>query len=545
MWLEILRIAGAWVFVIFFFGMCVFSHELGHFLAARWRKLHIDAFSIGFRKIWWKKINGVEYRIGCIPLGGYVELPQIDATGEVPHAADGTELKRAKPLDRIITAFAGPFFNILFGLALGCVIWWVGLPQDSPKLTSFEVTSVPEESPEYRAGLRTGDRIVAFDGAPFRCTWAKFVERSMFAIGEVTLTVERNGVTQEIRYTPAPNPDAPGRLGREEIAYPFYRVRIPLEMRPVPGGPAARAGVRSGDLLLAVDGVNIGTFYELAGAFIFVDRPLELTLQRGNETVICRVKPEPVPGAPTAWKLGIPFPGENAAMGEPMPDSPAARAGLKAGDVILLRNGEPVADAADFIRKNSGSKGESVTLTIRRGDAEPFSVTLTPMPVGAKEIGVAMELLDHPTPFEQFRSILDQTWRSMRGMAVSGAHAAGLTEKTSTIKPRHMSGPLGIVQVLYQSVRKVSLTMGLYFVVVISFALAIFNLLPLPVLDGGHIVFGVIELVFRRPLPARLVKVLTMIFVGLLILLMLYVSYFDVRRAAPTLSPRPAAEVKK
>ena len=91
-----------------------------------------------------------------------------------------------------------------------------------------------------------------------------------------------------------------------------------------------------------------------------------------------------------------------------------------------------------------------------------------------------------------------------------------------------------------------SLTMGLYFVVVVSFALAIFNLLPLPVLDGGHIVFGLIELVFRRPLPARLVKVLTMIFVGLLILLMLYVSYFDVRRwAAPTNAPRPAAEVKK
>ena len=74
---------------------------------------------------------------------------------------------------------------------------------------------------------------------------------------------------------------------------------------------------------------------------------------------------------------------------------------------------------------------------------------------------------------------------------------------------------------------------GLYFVVVISFALAIFNLLPLPVLDGGHIVFGLIELVFRKPLPTSLVKVLNAVFIGLLLMLMLYVSYFDVRRMLP------------
>ena len=59
MMLDILQTVGAWIFVIFFFGMCVFSHELGHFLAARWRKLHIDAFSIGFRKVWWTLVGEV------------------------------------------------------------------------------------------------------------------------------------------------------------------------------------------------------------------------------------------------------------------------------------------------------------------------------------------------------------------------------------------------------------------------------------------------------------------------------------------------------
>ena len=79
---DILLKIGAVAFMVFFFGFCIFIHELGHFLAAKWRGLHVIAFSIGFRKIWSKKIGGVEYRIGWIPFGGYVEIPQVDASGE-------------------------------------------------------------------------------------------------------------------------------------------------------------------------------------------------------------------------------------------------------------------------------------------------------------------------------------------------------------------------------------------------------------------------------------------------------------------------------
>ena len=127
--LDILIIIGSVLFVAFFFGMCIFVHELGHFLVAKWRGLHVDAFSIGFKKIWSKKINGVEYRIGCLPLGGYVELPQVDAATNEPKAADGTPLPPAKPLDRLLTAAAGPICNIIFGLILGCIVWAVGIPQ--------------------------------------------------------------------------------------------------------------------------------------------------------------------------------------------------------------------------------------------------------------------------------------------------------------------------------------------------------------------------------------------------------------------------------
>ena len=96
-----------------------------------------------------------------------------------------------------------------------------------------------------------------------------------------------------------------------------------------------------------------------------------------------------------------------------------------------------------------------------------------------------------------------------------------------------MSGPIGIGTVLYGMFRQAPIMTAIHFVVVFMFALAIFNLLPLPVLDGGHITFALIEIIFRKPLPTVVIRYLSMVFVGLLILLMVYVTYFDVLRLMP------------
>ena len=127
--MEYLSIAGSVLFVFIALGFCILSHEFGHFLAAKLMGLHIDAFSLGFRPIWRKKYKGVEYRIGWLPLGGYVELPQVDASDDVPKSADGTELPRATPKARIVTAVAGPLFNVISGLLLGCIVWARPLPE--------------------------------------------------------------------------------------------------------------------------------------------------------------------------------------------------------------------------------------------------------------------------------------------------------------------------------------------------------------------------------------------------------------------------------
>ena len=117
--MQILRVIFILVEVLFLFNVLIFVHELGHFLAARWRGMKVDRFSIWFGKpIWKKKVGDVEYCLGCIPAGGYVSLPQM-ATMEAVEGKADTEVEKlppVSPLDKIIVAFAGPLFS--FALAL-------------------------------------------------------------------------------------------------------------------------------------------------------------------------------------------------------------------------------------------------------------------------------------------------------------------------------------------------------------------------------------------------------------------------------------------
>src|SRR5512136_3145362 len=129
--MSILKVIFILLEVLLLFNLLIFVHELGHFLAARWRGLRIDRFAIWFGKpIWKKKIGGVEYALGTIPAGGYVSLPQM-ATME---AIEGKSERSGEPLppisavDKILVAFAGPLFSFLLALLFAVVVWVVGRP---------------------------------------------------------------------------------------------------------------------------------------------------------------------------------------------------------------------------------------------------------------------------------------------------------------------------------------------------------------------------------------------------------------------------------
>src|SRR5882757_9953355 len=170
MLLHIVRVVFILLEVLILFNLLIVVHELGHFLAARWRGLFIEGFGVWFGKpIWKKTINGVQYSLGSLPFGGFVKLPQLAPMDMIEGKADmdRARLPRISALDKIIVAIAGPFFSLLLALVFACIVWAVGHPV-SESDTTTTVGFIPAESPAGKAGLQAGDKILEVDGKPVR-----------------------------------------------------------------------------------------------------------------------------------------------------------------------------------------------------------------------------------------------------------------------------------------------------------------------------------------------------------------------------------------
>src|SRR5947209_18982746 len=156
--------------VLVLFNLLIVVHELGHFLAARWRGLYIEKFGIWFGKpIWKKTINGVQYSLGSLPFGGFVALPQLAPMDIIEGKAeiDRAKLPKISALDKIIVAIAGPVFSLLLALFFAAIVWAVGHPVSEADSTTV-IGYVAPGSPAEKVGLQPGDKILAVDGKPVR-----------------------------------------------------------------------------------------------------------------------------------------------------------------------------------------------------------------------------------------------------------------------------------------------------------------------------------------------------------------------------------------
>ncbi|MFK7850358.1 MAG: RIP metalloprotease RseP [Akkermansiaceae bacterium] len=437
--------------VVMLFNIIIFVHELGHFLAGKWRGLQIDRFQIWFGKpIWKKEYKGVQYGLGWIPAGGFVALPQM-APMEAIEGGDKTAkpLPSITPMDKIIVAFAGPLFSILLALLSAVVVWGVGKPKDF--VPSTTVGFVLGDSPAEKAGIQPGDEIVAINGEEvegFAGSLESITERIVLSSGEeIEFTVKRPGVEEPMKIT----------SNFETPKSKWYQRSGLRQVGLAPSGRAVVAGV--------------------------------------------------------------------------IKNSPADKAGIEKNDVIVTVNGEKLysdIQLSQFLKQNDY---KTVTLGVEKAEAYIVEVQVTPeKPKQPSDrdpmLGVMWDpkgdidvRIVNPNPFTQVTDSLRMMWVTIVSVADPG----------TDIGIDHLSGPVGIGKMLYNLLQTENgWRRILSFMVLFNVNLAVLNMLPFPVLDGGHITLAVLEKIIGKPVQMKTLEIIQTICALALISLMLYVTSKDV-----------------
>ena len=419
------------------FGMTIFVHELGHFLVARWCGFVVETFSIGFGPaLWQRKVNGIVYKIGAIPFGGYVALPQLDPTGmaliQGTNEAPAPALAAMPAWKRILVSSAGAIGNMIFAVILAWIVFIVGKPA-TPAEESAMVGYVSTNSGAYAAGLRIGDEVRIANGEPI-ANWTDFL-MACSRFKDVNVVVARAGTN--------------------------VNLTIPGE-----------------ESLFKMDGKSL-----------------------------CMV-------------LSV------------EPGMSADRAGLKRGDIIAGLDGQPVISRGQLIAMVNERKGKTVSIIFKRDNVMMTGMVTPDYDEGTKLVRIGVQFnpneVDfdrtvHPTPMSQIKS---------HSLAIVRVLQALTTPSQAKATSKQIGGPLAII-ISYYFIVKASFMVAVWFTCFLNVNLAILNMLPIPVLDGGHILFSLAEMVIRRPLPAKVITVSTNIFASLLIGLFVLLTYRDALRFTP------------
>jgi regulator of sigma E protease len=310
------------------------------------------------------------------------------------------------------------------------------------------------------------------------------------------------------------------------------------------GGPAAAAGLRTGDTVVALNGEPVAYWEDLERALASSSgRPLELRVRRDNAerplTVTPRLRtvPDPIFREPReTWDIGA-GPQLAPQISSVTPGSPADKAGLKAGDVVVMVAAQPVYTPEDLVEAIRTRPGQSFPMVIDR-DGRTMTVSVVPEPVKEKgpdgqerEVGrIQAGIATKAVRFEPYNPALAAGYGVAKTWDMTVLTVKGLWKLVSRqIDSSNIGGPIQIATEAGRQAKDGMASLAL-FTAIISVNLAVLNLLPVPMLDGGHLFFFVIEAVLGRPLSLRKREVAQQVGFVLLMLLMVYALYNDLVR---------------
>ncbi|MBL4575880.1 MAG: RIP metalloprotease RseP [Opitutaceae bacterium] len=316
---------------------------------------------------------------------------------------------------------------------------------------------------------------------------------------------------------------------------------ITLSTGEIVTGPAYYAGLQAGDIIRSIDGKKVKSPMSATEAIILssgrdeYNQPkIQLSIERGAETKNITVYPK-LAGEDKLRRIGIGWSG-SLIVGRILKNSPAQKAGLQQNDELISFNGIPFYSNVGLSEITEDTQGAPLVSSFKRGEQlletviVPEKVKITEEGTSRYRIGIEFSYpvkTIYPNPITQIKDIFSTITRTF----------SALIKPKSDVGIQHMSGPAGIAKGLFDSV-KIDIRIAIWFTVYINLSLAFFNLLPIPVLDGGHILFATISKIRGRALPPQFVAASQGVFMILLFSLIIFVSYKDISRF--TRSDKPA-----
>lgn len=545
--LSILSNFWGYILIIFLFCGSIFIHELGHFLAAKAFGLKVLRFSIGFgpQIAQWKGKDGCKYMISLLPLGGYVAIPQLVDMGKLEGGDEQdfektVNLPKASCLAKICVSAAGALFNVILAFILALIVWYVGVPEQEVLRTTrvgameniVDAHGIEHTSPAKLAGIKEGDKIISIDGNVVN-SFEEIIEQVAMGSGRnskgeplVKIDIQRDGKTLSF--------DVPAKLIQTNISTgdEIRMIGIQPAMRMIVGeimknSPAQKSGFKVGDEVVGINSKKIHSPSHLSKVLEKQDGIVEVDVIRDGKNIKLTTQPKRV--YLTKPLLEIKIDNGNFRLLEINDKNPQV--------ILFSKSPELNAEITDIIYKINDKKIKTFrdvksALALKQGtlvfhlvdknynlkEIRTNNATLIDVPAKSR-IMLGYQLKDttyirHPNVVEQFVSAVEKVFNAI----------SSLINPQSDIGISSLAGPVDIGRVIYK-LSDTAIMLVVSFTVLLNINLAILNLMPIPVLDGGHIIFAIIEKLRGKPISANVFALIQTFFALMFMSLMAYVVY--------------------
>jgi regulator of sigma E protease len=530
-------------------GFLIFIHELGHFYAAKRCGITVNTFSLGFGP----KLIGVqrgetEYKISLLPFGGYVQME-----GENPSEQTGApgEFASASIGNRAFVVAAGPVVNLLFGVLVYWLVFATGLNTDAARLIggltglplgekgTVQIGSVAEDGAGAAGGIMPGDRLVSINGDSIR-HWSTFQTRVYTSANKtLELVVERDGVRQTLSVKPDAIPSVRGDIGEIRVSSGSTTIVSHVEE----GSLAAQAGLQDGDIVESINGERLhsvpyfgsGVWHPSANWIEEKYKTLYNNINENREALTLGIRR-------SDEVLTLQLPVDWQVLAGVQKGSIAEDAGIQNGDVLLTLNGASINETTLYSQLTAAANQPVEIGLMRAGNLKQVTLSSETQSSEISEIdpeevmfglmwrtslsGMQLSPKTAPLPeynlFTGFGKGVEATWLTFTAVGRTLQQLIG-----GEVSPKHLAGPIGIASATNSMFSRLGLSSVIFFIGFISINLCIVNLLPIPIADGGQLLFFAVEKIRGKPMPRKAQEIVQQVTIVLLIAFFLYVTWFD------------------